>query len=573
MLDRLSSIFTKQKSPLVTAKAAQSWWKQLNEADAGTQLQKVHDVVVNFQETGVPHSVDTLQALLWIDDAVQAAFEAICFQYVSNPRMPKEMEQKLWRDICGFSQCMIDAYAQYVQAGGQDSGSGNNLYEQQMPQVLARSLRYISTQAKWHYFRFEKAPAKLWTTAHQYYRLAEIEDFDSNPFPLYPSISDEVTSCADEYIQLLMLATISSNNLSVTQISWVDRWLEQWSKLVQISRKYLDGRHHYCVCLKDASGPQKIGPEAEGETYRYWGVGELVTRVQEALSRLEGGAKPASIGLGENCPSAGASELLKHLDVFWTMSMRNCLFQRTERQKVRKAASVIHGLDKLCGHVKEDNNRFRKNTDATDDTGRVDYDEVMDMRLYGFVSNRTKTKLAQSPYSIQAKQHDWQTWEIDNESVSGLGAVLNYNTSDWVRPGVLVGVRVNDKDNWQVGVLRRLNRLNEGEVYAGVQILTATPVTVVMHSDELDRIESITVQEIGFTGGIDLPNVRTAIYLPHKIEGVNINTLIMRAADYSHGRVYRVQARDKMFSVSLSNVLEKGVDWIWVAVNVLSQEH
>lgn len=570
MLDRLSSLFSKQKTPLVNVKAAQSWWKPLDEADPATQLQKVNDVITDLLASDVVASAEVLQALMWIDNAVQPAFEAICFQYVSNPRMPKEIEHKLWKVICGFSQNMIDAYARYIQAGGGDNSG--NVFETEMPQVLARSLRYVAIQAKWHYFRFEKAPAKLWTAAHRYYRLAEIEGFDSNPFPLYQSMSGEVTSCADEYIQLLMLATISSNNLTVSQISWVDRWLEHWSKLVQVSRKYQEGRHHYCVCLQDTIGPQKIGPEAEGETYRYWGIAELVTKVQEILSRLEGGATPKSLDLGDDCHSAGAIELLKHLDVFWTMSMRNCLFQRTERQSVSKAASVIHGLDVICGHVRADNDRFRKDAVGNEERGKVDVDEVMDMRLYGFVSNRTRNKLAHSPYSVQTKQHDWQTWAIDNESASGLGAILTYSTNEWVRPGVLIGMRVNDKDNWQVGVLRRLNRMNDDEVYAGVQILTAMPVTVSMHSDDLDRIESITVSELGFNGGIDLPNVRTAIYLPHKIDGANVNTLIMRAADYSHGRVYQVQARDKVFSVSLSNVLEKGIDWTWVAVNVLRQD-
>jgi len=170
------------------------------------------------------------------------------------------------------------------------------------------------------------------------------------------------------------------------------------------------------------------------------------------------------------------------------------------------------------------------------------------------------------------KQQVWQTWIVDNESVSGLGTVLNSNTNEWVKPGRLIGVRFDEKDNWRVGVVRRLNRLNHDELFAGIQILANTPVTVTMRSDELDRMEGITVTDPGFHGGIDLPNVKMALYLPHKVEGANINSLIMRAADYSPNRVCRVQARDKVFSVSLGVVLEKGVDWTWVTVNVLNKE-
>lgn len=569
MFDRLSEFFSSAKQPYTNVRSAQVWWKPIEMTDPVSQMQKIHEVINECNAAKVPESLEVLQALMWLDSTAQPAFDALCFRYVSNPRMPKEIEHKLWKEICGFSQAMVEVYRAYVQASGRDNG--RSAFEHEMPQVLARSLRYMAVQAKWHYFRFEKAPAKLWTAAHQYYRLAEIEGTDSNPFVLYPNANAEVTSCADEYIQLLMLATVSSNNLSVMQVDLIDVWLDSWSKYVQISRKYQKDLHHFCISLQDTGGPQKIGPEADGETYRYWGIGELVTKLQDCLAKLEAGATPVSLGLGERCHTASAIDLLKHLDVFWSMSMRNCQFQRTERKQVSKAASVIHGLSSICDHVKADNDRFGREKGGVEES-KVDFDEIMDMRLYGFVSDRTKNRQAFNPYTVQPKQHDWQTWAIDNESASGLGAVLTYSTNEWVRPGVLVGMRVTDKDNWQVGVLRRLNRMNEDEVYAGVQILTAMPVTVSLHSDELDRIENITVSEIGFTGGIDLPNVRTAIYLPHQVDGNNINTLIMRAADYGHDRIYKVQARDKVFSVSLGGVLEKGIDWIWIAVHVLRQD-
>lgn len=571
MLDRLTSFFSRQQTPFVNVRVAQAWWKPLNEAGAAAQLQKVSDAITDMLAVGKsPATSETLQSLLWIDNAVQPAFESVCFQYISNPRMPKEIEQRLWKEICGFAKTASDAYQYFIRQEGEE-GEGLILASE-LPLAMARNLRYLAIKAKWHYFRFEKAPTKLWTSAHQIYRLAEIGGFECTPFPLYPSLSSEVSSCADEYLQMLMLATISSNNLTVTQINWIDFWLDSWSKLLQFSRRCQKDLHHYSVCFQDAQGPQKLVPEAEGETYRCWGISELVYKVQETLSRLEAGATPKSLDLGEGCSTAVATELLKHLDVFWTMSIRNCLIQRPERKKVNKAAYVTHGLDRLCECVKEDNERHYREKSTADAKPQVDYDEIMDMRLYGFVSNRTRHKSSMNPYATHAKQPDWQTWAIDNECAGGLGAFLTYHENEWVRPGVLLGVRGDPKENWQVGVLRRLNRINDDEVYVGIQILTNTPVMVSMHSDELDRIDKITVADQGYHGHIEAPNQRTGIYLPHKIEGSNVNTLIMHLADYSHGRIYRVRAREKIFSVSLGSVMEKGVDWAWVSVNVLRQE-
>lgn len=570
MLDRLSSFFNKPKSPFASLKAAQLWWKPLSENDPGTQLQKMHEAVSVYFSTENGFSLEELQSLMWLDTAIQPAFESICFQYVSNPRMPKEMERKLWLEVGRFCQGMADAYERFIRTDA--SATTFSLFEKEMPLVLARSLRYVSLQAKWHYFRFEKVPARLWKMASRYYRLAEIGGYDSNPFYLYPDVSEQVTSCADEYLQMLMLATLSNNNLTVAQISLVDQWLEKWSKLLQLDRVSQENHHHYCVSMLEPAGPQKIALSSGEENYRYWAIDELVGKVRKKIARLEGGATPKSLGLGETCTSTVAIELLKHLDNFWSMSMRNSQIPRNPRIKVKKAINVIRGLDAICARVKEDNDRYRKENGAAESNTQVDYDEVIDMRLYGFVSSRTRNKQQQMPYALQQREQDSNPWIVDNESIGGMGAILDFRKNDWARPGVLIAVRQNEKDNWQIAVLRRLNRLSEEQVYAGIQILASTPISVTMHSGDGDQPENITVSDMSYSGSYELPGFRMAIYLPHKVDNALVNTLIMRAADYAHMRVYQVRARDKAFSVSLGNVLEKGGDWIWVVVNVLRQE-
>ncbi|WP_028455683.1 hypothetical protein [Chitinilyticum litopenaei] len=572
MLDRLTNLFGREKSPLTTRKLAQQWLKQLEELDSTSRCSKVHGVVSDFLVSNIAPSKDGLEALLLVDDFVQEAFDTVCYQYINNPRMPKELEQKLWKDIVHFSRDMAEIYQRFIQA---DLGEAlASQLEPMMPLIWARSLHYLATEAKWHYFRFEKPPARIWTLAHQLYRLSEISGADSNPFKLYDSVSIDVTSCADEYLQLLLLNTLASNNLSVRQLHTADLWLEGWSKLLQISRKLLPDQHHLCVNLQEASGPQKINPDEVGETFRYWSLGELVRKIDEVIQKLEMGAAPATLGLGTDARGPGSLELLKHLDVFWTMSMRNNVVQRSERVKVSKAADVVHGLDRVCRHVRADNEKHTRQ--PVDSKSRVDYDEIMDMRLYGFVSSRTKQKQAYqtpgSPNVVPNKLPDWVSWAIENESEGGYGAHLRLSECEWIRPGLLLGVRFDTDANWQVGIVRRLQRINEDEVYAGVQRLSTTPVAVSLYSDKLDRLDNITVDEIGYTGTIDLNSVRTAMYIPHQIDGANVNTLLMHSADYAQERIYKVQARDKVFSVSLGNILEKGTDWIWVAVNVLRQE-
>ncbi|MCX7208637.1 MAG: hypothetical protein NT086_22190 [Proteobacteria bacterium] len=568
MRNILAAIFSKDKSPFVNAKAATSWCKRLQEIDMQSQQLKIHAAVAAFMSEGRAASLDSLQALLLIDDAAQPSYEAVCYQYIANPRMSKEIESRLWKQITGFAFDMVAIYQLFVQA--EIENSKKTELALLMPKILARSLHYLSLQAKWHYFRFEKAPPKLWTLSHQLYRLSEIEGCDSNPFPLYTSHLNEVTSCADEYIQILMLGSISNNNLSVRQIDWVDQWLNQWSKLIQLSRKFQEGRYHLCVNLQAPEGVQKIQSESEGEPFRYWSLHDLMHELEDTLRRLENGATPRDLGMGKECPAPLAVELLKHLDIFWLMSIRNSVVQRSERKKVAKIADIVSGLDSIIGHVRLDNDKnVRKN--ATDDRGKVDYDEIMDMRLYGFVSTRTKEK-ATPAKTVENKQHDWQVWSIENESVGGYGAVVHLSENEWVRPGLLLANRLGRNENWNLGVIRRLNRLGDDEVYVGIQSLAIAPIAVNLYMEREERKEQISLAADSVMGVADLPHVRTALYLPHQIEGKNVNTLILHSADYGTDKIYRVQARERIFMVRLGSVIEKGVDWVWVTVFVISQE-
>lgn len=575
MLDRFAAFFLRNKTPFENVRTAESWWKPLDHVDAATQLKKVGDAISATLRAGkMPATGEALQSLLWLDNAVQPAFESLCQMYVANRRMPKEVEQQLSKDVCDFAQRLIEAYQYFIRQS--KSEHGLSIPGVAIPQAVVRSLRYLAVQAKWHYFHFEAVPAKLWRKVHQFYLISEMGGFAEATFPAYTRLSTENTSCACEYLHLLMLATVSSANFSVDQIDRVDRWLESWSKMLKVSRQYQHEHHHYFVCLQNGHAPKKVSAGAQEKTCRYWGIAELVSRLQDTLSALASGAAPVSLGLGGGCNAAGTTELLRTLEAVWSMGMRNSQIQRDERKKVSKKAHITYGLDNLCVHVKEDNDLLRKEKSAVQSKGEVDYDEIMDMRLYGFISERTLQKSAITPSSAPLKQLHWKTWVIDNESVSGLGAVLAYNENTWVRPGALLGVRDETRNNWGVGILRRLSRINEDEVYAGIQMLTNAPVVVRVHSGEIDRAERMMELALDPYGNIEMPNsqsvVHTGIYLPHKIGTANVNTLIMHSADYGHGRICQVTSGNKAFSVSLGKVLEKGVDWTWVSVDVLKQE-
>lgn len=570
LFESISGLVKRDADPLADARSATQWMKEIGQEDLGGRLSAVRTVLASV--AGRPnHKLDNLLALFVIDEQIQTTYAQVCQQYVQNPRAGKAIEEKLWSDIIGFARDMLAAYHPFVVLE-EPSPQEANGFHQASAKMLARALRYVGIQVKWHFFRFQAPPAQLWAATNQLYRLAEISSVDSDPFPLYPAQDATPTSCADEFIRIQMLATLNNGNFSLRQFDWADRWLASWSRHVQIERKYRDNIHQFCVNLAEPTGPAKIHAAIEGEMLRFWGVAELLAEMGRTMRALEGGDSPARLGLGDDARMPACLDFMRQLEILWSRE-RHQQHSRDERTQVSKLVQIASGLSNIFAAVRLDDERAMARA-----SGRhaPDNDEVMDMKLYGYVTERTKQKLAamqsrNHAYVSKAKAVEHDEWVIENQSAGGFGAVLPLNGHDWVRLGVLLAVRNEVQGSWMIAVIRRLNRMDAEQLYAGVQILTTTPVAASLKSmDEEQRSVPMSLDGGIDTIGLTMP--KSALYIPYLGEGKRLNSLLIHTSDYAPGRVYQVVARDKAFMVRIADTLEKGPDWIWTAVEVLRRD-
>lgn len=568
LFESIGNMVKRDNDPLADPRAATAWMKEVKQADIAGQLLAVKTQIAKIEEISPPR-LATLHALFVIDEKIQSTYEQVCQQYIQNPRAGKAIEEKLWNDIVGFARAMLAAYHPFVRLEepleAEEPG-----FQQATAMMLARALHYVGIQVKWHYFRFQNPPANLWAAANQLYRLAEVSGADSNTFTLYADQDRLPTSCADEFIRIQMLASLNNGNFSLRHYDWADRWLQMWSKQIQVERKYRDGIHQFCVNLSEPMGPAKIHQAVEGDMLRFWGVGDLLMEMGKIISQLEAGDAPARLGLGEDARMPACLEFLKQLEILWSRE-RSQELNRGERTKVSKLVQVCSGLVNIFTAIRFDDERAMSRASAR---GAPDQDEVMDMKLYGYVTERTKQKLAQAQarnhaYVNKAKTINFDEWAVENQSAGGFGAVLPVEGHDWVRLGVLLSVRNEENANWMIAVIRRLNRINPEQFYAGVQILTNTPVAASMKSLEEERTTQMAIDGIDTIGLVLRKN---ALYIPYIGEGRKANTILMHSADYAPGRLYHVMAREKSFMVRIGETLEKGPDWIWTVVELMRRD-
>lgn len=569
MLDLLNR-FKKNSEPLDNLKAAQAWWKKTLEGDLSSTHAEVAELVNRFLAAETPPTAARLQALMWIDDQIQNAHESLALQYVQNPRMSKTIESRMWHQVMGLAHHMILAYLRFIRdPGAAEEGrnapsgptSDSQSTEPFLPKVMARTLRYLGFQAKFQYFRFLSPGKKFWAMVNQVFRLAEVKGFDSDSFTLYDTARGRSTSCADEFLQIMMLANLNTGTLTPKQMDLADNWLKMWSHHLVIEKLPKPGEQQFFVDLSTYSPAMRIGSKMpQGTIGRYWGTGEMVQQIGLIRRALEGGKKSAS--LDESFRQPGALDLVKILEAWWSTDKSVKPHRGADRIKVKKLIDVMQGMHDICLHIRYDNERstdLEKRQDA-------DHDEMLDMRQYGFVTERTRQRKVAN-MAMHVQKHtigEHETWAVENESHGGYGAKLTLVENDWVRLDALLAVRPENTDRWQLAMIRRLSRLPDGHMYSGIQVLAYAPVTVDIRMQSTNRGSS------GYSiDGIDSAGMMSSgvgIFTPAKSSTQKVNGLVMRASDYQQDRIMTLAARGKEFRIRAKDVLARGTDWVWVRV-------
>jgi hypothetical protein len=108
------------------------------------------------------------------------------------------------------------------------------------------------------------------------------------------------------------------------------------------------------------------------------------------------------------------------------------------------------------------------------------YQEQLDLRLYGFITEKTKRMRHEHPQArLAAEQGDKlvESWQMQDISRGGMGVVVR-ELRPWVKVGALLGLRRDSDAEWVVGVIRRLARDSKSRLLAGIQVISYQPSSV-----------------------------------------------------------------------------------------------
>jgi hypothetical protein len=551
-----------ETDPLLTARTVSAWVRQMSTLDViGRQqhVMRAFDAMRQSRDLVDPHRVAAIQ---FLDTALGADRRHLIRQYVENVDSSVRAADRAWQAAQELSQGFVYAYQTSLERAVAETT--NPRWKALVPQLFARLLHYHGTDAKLRVFRHERwIPAK-WTSLHQLYARAAELGVERQAVAL-PSAGPGAMlwSTEQEYAYVLLVQQLNTGNLTPVEIDWASAQMRAWCrKLVFEAMPGLS--EGFFVDLASKRGLLRRTGGESGPMMRYLDTTPLADQLERAIHAL----RQAEIG------EPGAASALNRQRVVILEKVRPVVapnlhgdLRRSPRTPVTVAAKVRVGLARICVELAHDASAGPAN-DADAGTEHIEVYAVADGPR-----TRPHTPDEHDSLSVSIASFSDPAWEVKDRSVAGLRIAASGGIGQSLVLGALVAVRQSDAADWVLGAVRRLNKVSNDEVEAGVSIIADRIIPVTVHAKRVAK------DDLGIVvNGVDLSTMGArfeALYLPppsRPEKPLTVKTLIVPTAEYADGRNIILTTGRSVYTITLRHLVEQRAEWSWVAFQIVDKK-
>lgn len=442
---------TVPESPMSSLRAATRWAENLPLGDVFRSQRAFTSELKQFNSQERTCTADQFAALMLLDEKSRELQATLSSQYLRNPRMPRDVESQLWHTIYELEWELALGYRAFVLA--YTRSSGRRPYEKDVPRAALRAILHYGALLKWRALRYLDPSERMWQRLHALYHAIESEGLHRKPVLAYDD--DRAPRTIESvFVNILMLDLVNNGTFYPRQIDLVDHWLAHWNPTYQVVSEFSAESSIFTVDLSADHGPRRARNPAPDRPVRYWDSEPVLRIVRKTMDNIREGMAPSALGLSESVRTGECQSLLEILLRQWSGDSGREQ-RRAPRTQTKRPVELAYGLKDVLELVEG----------AIGGNSRSFYDEAQDMQVYGFVTNRTRTRVRQN----QNDGPHIERWVLHDESSCGWGALIEVQTRDWLRVGVLVAIRHGEQDPWQVGVVRRLSRAGIESFSVGIE--------------------------------------------------------------------------------------------------------
>lgn len=544
--------------PLQNAKSAATWLRQLPALDVIGRQQHVVRALEESRK-GSPMDLHRVGAVQFVDAALGADRRQLIKQYIENAETSPKLADRIWQALWEMSQAFMLVYQAALETAL--AGGTATRWKSVLPLLFVRLVHFHGTDAKLRVFKYERwIPAK-WMELHQIYLRSCELGLDRQAVALPAAgAGAQPWSVEQEYVYVLLVHQLNTGNLGPAEIDWAASQLRAWSRRLALEPipKSLEG---FFVDLAGRTGLQKRNGNDRGSVLRYLDTTPLAEAMLRAVESLRDSEAT------DQGPVAAINQqrlaVLRKIEP--AVSPTSALdMRRDPRTAVAISARVRIGLSRIC--------RDLAAKSPTEAPAESPGEQIEVFPVAG--APRVRRKQASDDDSLAASLSNWSDpmWEVKDRSVAGLRIAATGGIGQSLTLGGLVAVRQSDADLWLLGVVRRLNKLSNEEVEAGVNIIAERVVSVTLAAKRKPN------EDMGYVvDGLDLSTMGErfeGLYLPppsRPDKPLSMKTLIVPTPEYADGRTVILTTANSIYTLAFKHLVEQRPDWSWATVQIVEK--
>lgn len=507
--------------------SCKSWIEQLTLTNVQLTQRVLTQQLASLGSAQLP-ALERLKILETLKEPVHFVQGESAKRYAGKPLPLDANEMAAWNCVIELWQEMSRNYQQCLKAYRE----GELAIAPHAALATMRCLRLLGCMMLDYYRVYRQTPGTMWRALHELYSFAESHGFARIRVPDSFAQRDPDSSCAESYLQVLLVHLANPFSLSVRQMGFVARWLERWATLVGLAPQPLPTSPIPSLAI-DLGGSRGVvfGGEVEPQPQvRYLDLEQLSKTLRQTINLLKQGQTPGQLGLGEDARQPGCENLLMLLYVQWC---RAGTARTEDRSENEEPAEVCFGLPAAHLHV-SGGRGFRQ-------PGELTAREKLDLDTYGFV--------ARVQHEAGGKEEDLalDPWQVLNHSASGFLCMQREPEGKArISHNQLLAVRRTGGRAFHAGMVQWLKMEEAGELYCGVRLFPGTPQAISVRPSNFNPVGSSRYER--------------ALLLPEVPAPATPATLILPAGWFQSGRFVEVFS-DRKQVAKLLNLLEKGSDF------------
>lgn len=386
-------------------------------------------------------------------------------RYTAQPLPPDSLENETLLRVVTLWRNLTRSYARITRHDAHDG-----TLDDQRALLFQRRVHYAG-QAVVEYFRAHRAlPTGLWAELHECYAAAD--EAGITRVRVADALSEvwKAQSVVEAYAAVLLVDLANPYGRTERELNWICRWAQRFAPYCTLGPDAENQKPTaYGVDFGADHGLRPLGLLTQSPRLHRFDGSKLAGQIQAVLAQFKQGVKPASLGLGDDCPVDASARLLLSLYRPWGLAAAGRRFpRRNTKGTVELCGDWLAIGFHVSGKVFEQPRVYMQTHSLKSDISLLTFGE--------------RAPVAENPAQLaqhrqrQAEQLGFvcAQWTLLDQSVGGF-RLQQASRAERLEHHQLVGLRPQDGDRFLLGHVSWLMFRADGVLEVGVHVLAGVP--------------------------------------------------------------------------------------------------